>query len=86
MESDFGSVDMLNEYLKKNYQGTYFTKVDEYAGGHKRMSCDVFMAAVDYLDVEAFIVKFSSVKWDKPNEALLMVKTENDKSFVIYHP
>lgn len=86
MNSDTGSVDILSDYLCKNYQGTRFFDVEPHAGGNKRMSCDVFMAAVDYLNVEEFIELFKQVNWEKPDEVQLMVRKEGDNTFTSYQP
>jgi len=86
MNSDYGSVDMLNEYIYKNYQGSMLKNVVSHAGGNKAMSCDVFMAAVDYLNVEEFIDKFLNIKWDKPKEVQLLIKGENEPIFTPYYP
>ncbi|WP_415891307.1 hypothetical protein ACMXYV_08325 [Neptuniibacter sp. SY11_33] len=86
MRSDTGSVDILSDYLYRNYQGTRFSDVEVHAGGNKRMSCDVFMVAVDYLNVEEFIEQFHKVEWQKPEEAQLLIRTEGDTFFTSYRP
>ncbi len=86
MESDHGSVDTLNEYLYSKYQGTFLKSVESHAGGRKMMSCDVFMAAVDYLNVDEFIEKFHQVGWQKPQEVQLMIRREGDLVFRSYRP
>ena len=48
------------------------------------MSCDVFIAAIDYLNIPEFIEQFHKIDWEKPKEALLMIKTEGQASFTLY--
>ena len=86
MNSDTGSVDVLSDYLYQNYQGTRLSAVETHAGGRKGMTCDVFVAAVDYLNVEEFITLFNQVKWEKPEQAQLLIRTEGDRVFTSYQP
>ncbi|GAM66940.1 hypothetical protein JCM19236_3270 [Vibrio sp. JCM 19236] len=76
----------MNDYLHKRYQGTILKNVYHLAGGRKLMSCDVFIAAVDYLDIDAFIELFHTVPWEKPQEVQLMIRTEGEDRFKIYTP
>lgn len=84
MNSDYGSVDILNSYLYKNYQGSRLLSVHGHSGGAKSMSCDVFIAAIDYLNIDEFIKLFYQVSWDKPEEAQLMIKAQGQASFTVY--
>ncbi|WP_261593195.1 hypothetical protein [Pseudoalteromonas holothuriae] len=84
MNSDYGSVDILNDYLYKHYQGSRFSSVNRHSGGRKSMSCDVFIAAIDYLNVDEFVALFYQVSWDKPEEAQLMIKTQGQVTFTLY--
>ncbi|WP_413701992.1 hypothetical protein ACLKMH_10975 [Psychromonas sp. KJ10-10] len=84
MNSDHGSVDMLNDYLYKHYQGSRLHCVNRHSGGRKSMSCDVFMIAIDYLNIDEFISLFQQVSWDKPEQAQLMIKTEGQSTFTLY--
>lgn len=84
MNSDYGSVDVLNDYLYKHYQGSTLTSVHTHSGGRKPMSCDVFIAAIDYLDVDEFISLFHQVSWENPKEAQLMIKTEGQLTFTLH--
>lgn len=86
MNSDYGSVDELNEYLSKKYQGTRLHSVKDHAGGHKMISCDIFVAAVDYLNLDEFIETFSGIHWDKPEQVHLLIKSNTDLRFQSYYP
>lgn len=85
-KSDHGSMYVLNDYLYKHYQSTTLHDVYMQAGGRKPLSCDVFVAAVDYLDIDAFIELFHTVPWEKPQEVQLMIRTEGEDRFKIYTP
>ncbi len=84
--SDHGNVDLLNEYLRKNYQGSTLAKVDEYGGGRLRMSCDVFMGAIDYLNQEAFLEQFHCVEWGRSDSVQLLLKGSKDDFFQVFSP
>ncbi|WP_159267440.1 hypothetical protein [Zhongshania aliphaticivorans] len=84
MNSDYGSVDTLNDYLYTHYQGSRLQCVDAHSGGNKSLSCNVFIAAIDYLNVDEFIALFYQVAWDKPEQAQLMIKTDDQPSFTLY--
>ncbi|OKY25792.1 MULTISPECIES: hypothetical protein [Thalassotalea] len=86
MNSDYGSIDTINEYLSKKYQGTRLNSVENSAGGHKTISCDMFVAAVDYLELHEFIAVFEKINWDKPAEVHLLIKGHNDLTFTSYYP
>lgn len=86
MGSDHGNADILNEYLRKKYQGDSFAKVDEHEGGRKRMSCDIFMAAIDYLNKDELLEEFYAIEWQRPEEVQLLLKGSKDKIFQMYCP
>ncbi|GHF01222.1 hypothetical protein [Thalassotalea profundi] len=50
------------------------------------MTCDIFMTAVDYLDVDSFVEEFLTIKWQKPEQAQLMIKSNVDTAFQLYSP
>lgn len=86
MESDHGNADILTDYLHKHYQSDTFAKVDEHGGGKKKMSCDIFMAAVDYLNKDELLERFWSIKWERPEQVQLLIKGAQDKRFEVYLP
>ena len=86
MNSDHGSVDVVYEYLRKKYQGNSLAKVDEHGGGRKRMSCDIFMAAIDYLDKEELLEQFNAIEWQRPEQVQLLLKGSKDDLFQVYCP
>ena len=65
---------------------TRLKKVDDLAGGNKCMQCDVFMAAENHLDQQAFLKRFHAVKWESPERVQLLLKGEHDERFTLYHP
>ncbi|MGH1374631.1 MAG: hypothetical protein ACRBBW_21520 [Cellvibrionaceae bacterium] len=84
MESDHGSYDILYEYLRKNYQGDYLIKVDEQGGGKKRMTCDVFIGAIDYLNREELLETFNAINWQYPDKVQLLLRNSRDNTFKVY--
>lgn len=61
-------------------------KVDELSGGNKAMQCDVFMTAINYLDIPALVDFFYEIKWEMPECVQLLIKDEHDDIFKIYTP
>ena len=57
-------------------------KVDKYAGGDKAMQCSIFLASINYLDIEQFTVLFRSIPWENPEMVQLFLKDEDEKVFV----
>ncbi|WP_127559269.1 hypothetical protein [Saccharospirillum alexandrii] len=86
MKSDHGNVDVVHEYLRKNYQGSSLAKVDGHGGGRKRMSCDIFMAAIDYLNKEELLEQFHAIEWQRPEQVQLLLKGSKDNVFQVYCP
>jgi len=62
--------------------------VDGFAGGSKAMQCDVYMAAVNYIDggKGTLIELFTYHEWQEPECAMLMLKGETQEQFEIYKP
>ena len=60
-------------------------KVDDLAGGNKCMQCDVFMAAENHLDRQAFLKQFHAVKWEVPERVQLLLKGEHEEYFTPHH-
>jgi len=61
------------------------TQVEEHAGGNKHMQCNIFMAAINYLDIEKMISWFKNTKWEYPKCAQLLYKDEYDDRFTLIH-
>jgi len=80
------NADKLNAYLKNNHNGAGLVKVDNYAGGNKAMQVDVFMAAINYLNIDAFVEWFRGVEWQDPECVQLLIKNEHDNRFTAYIP
>ena len=59
-------------------------KVDQHARGGKAMQCDVFVAAINYLDREGFLTAFNAVPWEYPECVQLILKGEHDELFAVY--
>jgi hypothetical protein len=79
------SVGHLNAYLRAHHERS-MCEVNDYCGGDKYMQCDVFIAAINYLDIPAFLKAFHSITWECPESVQLMIKGEDDDLFTIYRP
>lgn len=84
--NDHPNRDKLSAYLEKNHSGATLVKVDGHAGGRKAMQCDVFMAAINYMDIDGFVSWFGKIKWEYPESVQLLIKDENDDLFAVYVP
>lgn len=80
------NVDKLNKFLSENYGGWHLVKVDEKAGGGKSMQCDLFIAAINHLNIPEFLDAFNHIKWEGPEYVQLMLKDEHDERFKTYEP
>ena len=80
------SVNQLNKYLIENYGGWHLVQVNHNAGGGKAMQCDLYIAAINHLNISEFLEAFYKISWDAPEYVQLMLKDEHDKRFTIYVP
>lgn len=80
------NAEILSAYLSDRYNGATLKQVDDFAGGNKQMQCDVFMAAINALDIGGLVHAFLSADWESPESALLMIKDENDEAFTFHRP
>jgi len=80
------NADKLSAYIEKNHRGHTLVRVDCHAGGNKGMQCDVFMSAINHMDIEAFVAWFHGIEWERPESVQLLVKDEHDDRFTMYCP
>lgn len=85
IEDAHPNTDLLNMYLERQNKGKLL-KIDNYAGGRKAMQCDVFMAAVNHLDMREFIEEFHKISWECKELVQLFLKDEEDDRFAEYIP
>ena len=80
------NVDQLNNYLSENYGGWILIKGDDKDGSGKAMQCDLFIAAINHLNIPKFLEAYRAVEWEAPEYVQLMLKDEHDDGFTIYGP
>jgi len=85
-DEEHPNVDQLNGYLIENYGGCFLVKVDDKAGGGKAMQCDLFIAAINHLNIPKFLKEFYKINWEAPEYVQLMLKDEHDERFSTYEP
>ena len=62
-----------------------FTRVDDYVTGcRKAMQCDMYIATMNYGDIEMLVEEFMALEFDIPECAQLLVKDEHDFKFKVY--
>src|SRR5262245_44259689 len=84
-DGEHPNVDRLNAWIHET-QGPpeALRKVDDDAGGNKAMQCDVFMAAINYLDKPGLIRAFRGIPWEAAEAVQLMLKGEDDDLFTMF--
>lgn len=82
-ENEHLNVDLLNKYLLDHYR-CELVKVDNYAGGNKCMQCDVFIGAINYLDIDNFINQINKISWEHPESLQFLLQKEEDEYFTAY--
>lgn len=84
-ENEHPNVDLVNSYLQKEHHCA-LVRVDQFAGGGKKIQSHVFMAAINHLNISEFVSHFYAVPWAYPESVQLMLKDEHEERFTIYQP
>ena len=79
-------VDRLNAYLRLQYRGREFVQVDQHAGGDKGFQNNVYLVAINYLNIERFLRVFRAIPWQLPEMVQLFIRDEHDDDFTVYRP
>lgn len=74
----FPAIRKLNELLGG---GEWFKPVHDGAGGNKAPQAYVFMAAINYCDLDALKAHIRSIEWEDPEAVLLLVNEEDESGF-----
>ena len=69
---------ILNNYLSQNHPGCKFESVADSAGGNKAMQRDIYLAAINHLNVLEFIKVYKDSYWFWPEAVVLLLGTEDD--------
>lgn len=77
-------VNEMQGYLKENHNNVSMRKVSALTGGNKHFQADVYMAAINHLDVDKFLSLYDTVVWENVRSVQLMLKEEEDDIFTIY--
>ncbi|AKJ28830.1 hypothetical protein [Caldimonas brevitalea] len=77
------NVDALNQWLLSTRPSPrdQLVRVDNRAGGGKVMQCEVWMAAINWLDEKAFEQAVRSINWAHRDCVQLFMKSENADRF-----
>lgn len=87
LENEKIAVSQMNAYLRSKFgEHVLLRNVREYAGGGKRLECDVFIVAVSHLNIPDFLDVFRQASWNWPEEVQLMIKDQEDTIFSIHSP
>lgn len=86
-DDEHPNVDRLEDWLKREYSPhVRLVKVDQHAIGTKAMQCDVFITAINYLNIEGFVEAFRAIPWGMPDCVQLLIKDEHDERFTVHLP
>jgi hypothetical protein len=80
-------VDEINKWLLENDTRAYrigLKNVWQYAGGDKNLETDIYTAAFNHLDIEAFKQCVFSQDWMEPESVQLYIKGQEDDVFTEY--
>ena len=64
--------------------GHTLAKVDHFASGSKVMELDIYMAAINGLDLDGLRRIFFRVPWENADEVQLMIQEQEEDLFKIY--
>ena len=73
-------VQKVQQWLEEN-KWPKLVEISDHAGGNKAMQCEVWAAAINYFDIEAFAAAVKSIEWEYPDSVQLLVKDEHDEWF-----
>ena len=73
---------LLGEYPHRGR----LVRVDDHAGGNKCMQARVSIGAYNHLYIEGLVNAFRAIRWEFPECAQLLIKDEDDDTFVAYRP
>jgi len=78
------NADTLSQFLIDNHRGTSLVHIPRNIG-RRGLQCDVFVTAVNYLDIDEFMRLFYGIEWQYPDFLQLMIKSEYDKIFTVHN-
>ena len=63
----------------------WLEKVDDHLpASSKAFQADLFIAAINYLDIDNMITRFNAIKWEHPECVQLLLKDEHEDVFTVY--
>ena len=74
----------LNTFLQKRSKP--LTRVDDHTETPRVLQCNVFIGAYNWLNIPDLLTVFSTCQWEYPECVQLMLKDENDNTFIIATP
>lgn len=83
---EWPSVDELSKYLNDKHAGNVLVRVDDQIISGRVMQCNLFIAAINHLNIPEFLEAFHRVDWYGPEYVQLMLKDEHDERFTTYVP
>lgn len=80
------AIQALNDWLRANEEGQFLLRVDT-LDGHSRskaMQCVVFIGAINYLDIDAFLKAADCGAWQRQDQVQIALKDEDEDVFTVF--
>ncbi len=83
-EDVYPNIEELSKYIKTEFSSSGFNIVSTFAGGNKAVQADIFMCAVNGMDIPKFLTKCKTIKWNDPDSIQILIKDEHWELFKMY--
>lgn len=81
-EWEFSVILRINEWLDQTGYRQLLSIAD--GAGSKAFQAQLYIAGLNYLDLDKFLRAFEQIEWGFPSDVQLFVKEENDSAFRLY--
>ena len=71
----------LNAWLTEQGYGPFGPDADRVAGGTKHLETPLYVAAFNYLDVDAFMARLRTLPWEYPSAVQVFLQTQEENTF-----
>ena len=77
----FPAIGFINAALGDVQGRPWLLGVGRHAGGNKAPEADVFMGAINHLDLDQFKAHMRSAPWEMPGAVMLLVNEDGEDGF-----
>ncbi len=88
LENRDQKIEEVNRYFQKDDIYPLVSVVDEklprdWYGGSKRLECNLYLGAFNYLGLDEFLAHLRTIQWEEPESLQLIIKEQGDDKFRI---